>query len=89
MTLCLFRLAAVHGVRTIRTSWISTLTAVSSSTTRKTCSGTDGGGDAEEEPNIKEHLGTGDKYDKMYKATGPHDGLPVQMREGNACRQES
>lgn len=28
----------------------------------------DGGGDAEEEPNIKEHLGTGDKYDKMYKA---------------------
>ena len=27
----------------------------------------DGGGDAEE-PNIKEHLGTGDKYDKMYKA---------------------
>ena len=28
----------------------------------------DGGGDSEEEPNIKEHLGTGDKYDKMYKA---------------------
>ena len=28
----------------------------------------DGGGDAEEEPNLKEHLGTGDKYDKMYKA---------------------
>ena len=28
----------------------------------------DGGGDAEEEPNMKEHLGTGDKYDKMYKA---------------------
>ena len=28
----------------------------------------DGGGDAEEEPNIKEHLGSGDKYDKMYKA---------------------
>lgn len=30
---------------------------------------TDGGGDAEEEPNLKDHLGTGDKYDKMYKAT--------------------
>ena len=29
----------------------------------------DGGGDAEEEPNLKDHLGTGDKYDKMYKAT--------------------
>ena len=28
----------------------------------------DGKGDAEEEPNLKEHLGTGDKYDKMYKA---------------------
>ena len=28
----------------------------------------DGGGDASEEPNLKEHLGTGDKYDKMYKA---------------------
>ena len=31
-------------------------------------SGPDGGG-AEEEPNLKDHLGTGDKYDKMYKAT--------------------
>ena len=29
----------------------------------------DGGGDAEEEPNLTDHLGTGDKYDKMYKAT--------------------
>lgn len=29
----------------------------------------DGGGDAEEEPNLKDHLGTGDKYDMMYKAT--------------------
>ena len=29
----------------------------------------DGGGDADEEPNMKGHLGTGDKYDKMYKAT--------------------
>ena len=28
----------------------------------------DGGGDAEEEPNLKEHLGQNDKYDKMYKA---------------------
>ncbi|MDO4929633.1 MAG: hypothetical protein Q4E59_00710 [Bacteroidales bacterium] len=28
----------------------------------------DGGGDADEEPNMKEHLGTGDTYDKMYKA---------------------
>ena len=27
-----------------------------------------GGGDGEEEPNLKDHLGTGDKYDKMYKA---------------------
>lgn len=27
-----------------------------------------GKGDAEEEPNMKEHLGTGDKYDKMYKS---------------------
>ena len=25
-------------------------------------------GDEEEEPNLKDHLGTGDKYDKMYKA---------------------
>lgn len=30
---------------------------------------TGGGGDAAEEPNLKEHLGTGDVYDKMYKAT--------------------
>ena len=30
---------------------------------------TDGGGDAEEEPNMKDHLGKGDVYDKMYKAT--------------------
>ena len=30
---------------------------------------TDGGGDAEEEPNLDEHLGKGDVYDKMYKAT--------------------
>lgn len=30
---------------------------------------TDGGGDAEEEPNLKDHLGTDDKYDRMYKAT--------------------
>jgi hypothetical protein len=29
----------------------------------------DGGGDAEEEPNMKDHLGQGDVYDKMYKAT--------------------
>ena len=29
----------------------------------------DGGGDAEEEPNMKDHLGKGDVYDKMYKAT--------------------
>ena len=28
-----------------------------------------GGGDEKEEPNLKTHLGTGDKYDKMYKAT--------------------
>ncbi|EJW94201.1 hypothetical protein EVA_17692 [gut metagenome] len=28
----------------------------------------DGGGDAAGEPNLKEHLGTDDKYDKMYKA---------------------
>ncbi|MFR6438533.1 MAG: hypothetical protein ACLUPA_04275 [Phocaeicola massiliensis] len=28
----------------------------------------DGGGDEAEEPNLKDHLGTGDKYDKMYKA---------------------
>ena len=28
----------------------------------------DGGGDAAEEPNLKDHLGTGDVYDKMYKA---------------------
>ena len=27
-----------------------------------------GDGDGEEEPNLKDHLGTGDKYDKMYKA---------------------
>lgn len=27
-----------------------------------------GKGDAAEEPNMKEHLGTGDKYDKMYKS---------------------
>lgn len=27
-----------------------------------------GKGDAEEEPNMKDHLGTGDKYDKMYKS---------------------
>ena len=29
----------------------------------------DGGGDAAEEPNLKDHLGTGDVYDRMYKAT--------------------
>lgn len=28
----------------------------------------DGGGDASEEPNLKDHLGMGDTYDKMYKA---------------------
>lgn len=29
----------------------------------------DGKGDEKEEPNLKDHIGTGDKYDKMYKAT--------------------
>lgn len=29
----------------------------------------DGGGDEAEEPNLKDHLGTGDVYEKMYKAT--------------------
>ena len=46
---------------------------------------TDGGGDAEEEPNLDEHLGKGDVYDKMYKAVDRMMGFVYRcMKETEA-----
>ena len=42
-----------------------------------------GGGDEKEEPNLKEHLGTGDTYDKMYKA------IDRMMSFVNKCAKET
>ena len=45
----------------------------------------DGGGDEAEEPNLKDHLGTGDKYDKMYKAVDRMMGFVYRcMKETEA-----
>lgn len=50
----------------------------------------DGGGDASEEPNLKEHLGTGDKYDKMYKAVNRMMSFIHKcVKETEACKNIS
>lgn len=46
-----------------------------------------GGGDADEEPNLKEHLGTGDVYDRMYKAIDRMMSFVYRCaKETTACR---
>ena len=48
----------------------------------------DGGGDEEEEPNLKDHLGTGDKYDKMYKAVDRMMSFVYRCaKETEACKR--
>lgn len=47
-----------------------------------------GGGDEKEEPNLKEHLGMGDKYDKMYKAVNRMMSfIYACAKETEACKQ--
>jgi hypothetical protein len=47
-----------------------------------------GGGDEAEEPNLKEHLGTGDTYDKMYKAVDRMMSFVYRCaKETEACKR--